>query len=211
MYKSPEAAREYQRKWRSENKVRMAELQRQWRLRNPAKVRASAIRWRTENKEKFAAMKKAWRDANPDKVFAEKQRYRKRHADKIRLKNRRYQQQNRQKVRAWLKKHRAKHPERVRDLGRIYRQNRRALMAGGKLPTNLPQRLLVAQKHRCAYCPTDLRKSGYHLDHKTPLSRDGAHEEQNIQLTCPICNLSKFTMTDEEFRAQLPTAARSPS
>lgn len=182
------------------------------RLANPERSRKEMALWRAINKERFAAMKKAWRNANPEKVAAQKKRHRIKHADSIRLKNRRYQQENREKVRAWMKKHRDANPQHVRDLGRIHRANRRARMTGGKISRDLPQRLLREQKHVCAYCPTDLHESGYHLEHRIPLVRGGKHEDANMQLTCPVCNLRKFTMTDEEFRAYLvPTAPTSPS
>jgi hypothetical protein len=31
----------------------------------------------------------------------------------------------------------------------------------------------------------------YHVDHVMPLSKDGLHDKDNIQLLCPKCNLSK--------------------
>jgi len=58
------------------------------------------------------------------------------------------------------------------------------------------------QDGKCDYCGKKLRKL-YHVEHKTPLSRGGTHSKANICLACPKCNLSKFTMTAEEFHRRL--------
>lgn len=56
------------------------------------------------------------------------------------------------------------------------------------------------QEGLCYYCGVDLRKTGFHEEHKTPLSRGGANDKENICLSCPPCNLRKNTKTEEEFR-----------
>jgi 5-methylcytosine-specific restriction endonuclease McrA len=75
---------------------------------------------------------------------------------------------------------------------RIYRQNRRTrkLGNGGKLSKGLADKLFKLQKGRCACC-RELLGLDYHLDHKMPLALDGKNIDDNIQLLCPFCNLSK--------------------
>lgn len=54
------------------------------------------------------------------------------------------------------------------------------------------------QNNLCFYCKKKLKQ--YHVDHKIPISRKGAHTKANICLACPKCNLTKHTKTAEEFQ-----------
>lgn len=53
----------------------------------------------------------------------------------------------------------------------------------------------------CPYCGASIFAGYRHLDHKTPLSRGGFHLIENVQWTCPSCNDSKGTLTDDEYRS----------
>lgn len=64
--------------------------------------------------------------------------------------------------------------------------------------------LFDEQEGRCPYCNVFLRS--WHVDHKTPLTRGGSNDKNNLQLTCATCNTRKHTKTDEEFRAFLARA-----
>jgi 5-methylcytosine-specific restriction endonuclease McrA len=59
--------------------------------------------------------------------------------------------------------------------------------------------LLRAQRERCAYCLTQISDDSFHIDHKMPVSRGGTNAIENLQYTCPRCNMLKGAMTDEEF------------
>ena len=75
-----------------------------------------------------------------------------------------------------------------------------ARRAAGKVPSRKAiAEMLLEQQSRCAYCRQKL--SGYHIDHKTPISRGGSNELSNLHLTCGKCNMVKGTMTHEEFLA----------
>lgn len=60
--------------------------------------------------------------------------------------------------------------------------------------------LWEAQEHRCAYCRVPLTVLITAYDHKHPLSKGGEHSIDNLQLICHNCNVSKFTMDDEDYR-----------
>lgn len=49
----------------------------------------------------------------------------------------------------------------------------------------------------CIYCEDG---KGQEVDHIVPLSKNGKHEIENLQMICMECNRSKHDMTDEEFR-----------
>jgi 5-methylcytosine-specific restriction endonuclease McrA len=59
-------------------------------------------------------------------------------------------------------------------------------------------RMMCEQDARCAYCK-QLLSGQYHIDHKTPVSRGGTNDLENLHLTCPRCNMIKGAMTHEEF------------
>lgn len=76
-------------------------------------------------------------------------------------------------------------------------RKRRAIKAGAFVEDVLLSELLKLYGDRCWYCQTEL--DIVHLEHKTPLSRGGSHSYENCVPSCPECNLSKGTLTEEEF------------
>jgi 5-methylcytosine-specific restriction endonuclease McrA len=75
---------------------------------------------------------------------------------------------------------------------RVIRQNRRARIKAcdGKLSFGLVDKLYKLQQGKCACCGVKL-DGKYHLDHIMPLALGGAHEDGNMQLLTPVCNLRK--------------------
>lgn len=101
--------------------------------------------------------------------------------------------------------------ERMREYGRKRRKLKAAYIAmhnrlrrnreraGGPLPHPYEiGQMLCAQDARCAYCRV-LLSGPYHIDHKMPVSRGGLNGIENLQVTCPTCNMSKGARTHEEF------------
>ncbi|AXN53098.1 HNH endonuclease [Mycobacterium phage Zeeculate] len=60
---------------------------------------------------------------------------------------------------------------------------------------------------RCYYTGEPLGPD-FHLDHKTPLSRGGAHAVDNIVPCTPAANTAKRAMTESEFRSTLTYTRR---
>lgn len=58
--------------------------------------------------------------------------------------------------------------------------------------------ILKRQNHQCPYCAADLNL-GYHADHIMPLALGGSNWPENIQATCPPCNLSKGSKHPDDF------------
>lgn len=52
---------------------------------------------------------------------------------------------------------------------------------------------------RCACCRRNLGESGYHIDHVVPLALGGMHDDSNLQLLCPSCNMSKHAKHPIDF------------
>jgi 5-methylcytosine-specific restriction endonuclease McrA len=58
------------------------------------------------------------------------------------------------------------------------------------------------QRGKCAYCRKNLKRGGRlgcHIDHIIPLALGGAHVQNNLQLTCALCNIRKHAKHPIEF------------
>ena len=67
--------------------------------------------------------------------------------------------------------------------------------------------MLCEQEYICPYCNQELA-NGYHIDHKTPISRGGTNDEENLHMVCGPCNLKKHDKTHDEFVIWLSDKAR---
>ncbi|MGN6383671.1 MAG: HNH endonuclease [Dyella sp.] len=145
-----------------------------WRARNPEKAKAATDSWRARNPERVAAKVKAWRAAHPEQARAIKEAWTEKNRDKIRA-----------QARAWH----AANPDRAR----VNLQNRRARekAAEGSLSRGLFAKLMHLQRGKCACCRCAITRSNSHMDHIEPLIRGGSNTDENIQLLCATCNLSK--------------------
>jgi 5-methylcytosine-specific restriction endonuclease McrA len=75
------------------------------------------------------------------------------------------------------------------------------LRNGGSHSAEQVLNLLKKQLDRCHYCGEKLTE--WHQEHKTPLSRGGTDNIENIVVSCPSCNWRKRDKTEEEFYAFL--------
>lgn len=62
--------------------------------------------------------------------------------------------------------------------------------------------IAAAQNYRCAYCCKSIRKA-HHVDHIIAISKGGTNWPNNIQLTCPSCNLRKHNKDPIDFASEL--------
>lgn len=53
--------------------------------------------------------------------------------------------------------------------------------------------------HTCSYCHEILSKDKIELDHKTPTSRGGSDDIENLTVSCHRCNSGKRDKTEEEY------------
>ena len=61
------------------------------------------------------------------------------------------------------------------------------------------KKLLADQGYKCALSGRQMTAKTASLDHKHPISRGGSNEPSNVQFVVDEVNLSKGTMTNEEF------------
>lgn len=175
----PEKLKQYhenrREKYHSDPEVRRAAIERSKAYATANKKAVSDFHksYYETNKEKMkAASRKNWAGRMADPEKAEKERARKREQHK-------------------------KNPEAKRS----YVRKRRAMIRGAEGKHNAKDiaRLLEAQKHRCVYCPTDLRAEGYEVDHIVALSRGGSNWPSNLQILCKPCNRSKWCKDPLDF------------
>lgn len=132
------------------------------------------------------------------------------HRDNRLQKGKDYHKRNKEKRNEYTRLWRIENNDRSRELSRNYKRNnlprylelnrrRKALQLSrlGEISDDIVSDLFETQEGRCYYCGDKI--SDFHLEHKTPLSRGGFHEDSNVCLSCPSCNLRKGTKTAEEF------------
>lgn len=92
------------------------------------------------------------------------------------------------------------HPEKKRNLSR----QRKALLknAEGIHTANDVALILEEQNFTCPYCLSDL-SDGYHVDHYVPLSLGGSNWPDNLQCTCPTCNMRKGAKHPDDWHKEL--------
>lgn len=74
--------------------------------------------------------------------------------------------------------------------------------AVGKFTSDDVAKILENQQWLCVECKTDLKLSGYHIDHIVPVSKGGANWPSNLQCLCAPCNLAKGSKMPEEWEAE---------
>lgn len=92
--------------------------------------------------------------------------------------------------------------EKEREKRRAYSMRHRMLAHGFskayQITADAISEVIKKYNGKCAYCGKECL-GRYHIDHKIPVSRGGGNEIENLALSCPHCNLVKYTKTDIEF------------
>ena len=160
----------YMKEYRSVNLEKVKEGQRDHYKRNAEKIKNKVNKYRIENSTKIKTSKANHYDKNKEEI-------------RKRIKN--WQNNNLNKV---------KEIQRTSCLNRVARKKK----AEGRHTIEDIRKLYDIQLGFCVVCKRCLLK-GYHVDHKTPLSKGGSNWPANLQLLCPSCNCQKQAMTMEEF------------
>lgn len=189
------------------------------------KKREANEKWRKNNMDKHRGYvkkaqlkKKAEYDALPE-VIARREAYRlqliewamtkpAREAEKRERRNKKARARRAEKARLegreLGKRRNVMTPEEKREKKAINRKNRRYAerKVEGKLSVGIRGRLLKLQKGLCVVCKCKLILSGekkYHLDHIVPIANGGTNYDENIQLLCAECNVSKGSKSSIDF------------
>ena len=125
--------------------------------------------------------------------------YRIKNREHIQAQGAEYWIKNREKLRAFSAVRRK--TDHGRKLRRQHENKRRAIkraVAVEELPIDYINILFEQQAGMCFLCHSELQDDN-HIEHKTPLSRGGAHAMDNLGLAHAECNMSKGTMTHAEW------------
>jgi hypothetical protein len=70
-------------------------------------------------------------------------------------------------------------------------------MSRPRVPAELDRKVRAAAKNRCGYClsPQHLVMARLEIEHILPCAHGGADDEENLWLSCPICNGHKSDKT----------------
>jgi 5-methylcytosine-specific restriction endonuclease McrA len=149
----------------------------QWRIENPDRAAAAAIRNRERAQEARRLLREAERHekapASLEKKKARDARFRAVHKEELRQAKAKWRTANRISCRA----HRAAYRARKRN-------------AEGNYTAADIADLLTRQKETCAGCQKAIPR-GFHIDHIKPLSKSGSNHITNLQLLCGPCNRLK--------------------
>ena len=69
--------------------------------------------------------------------------------------------------------------------------------------------LFEKQKGRCVYCGRQLRIRDLTVDHRIPMSAEGKHSVDNIDIVCSLCQRMKWGDMPDDFRYQLYTFSKA--
>lgn len=180
------------------------EYKKRYREKHKKEIAAKAAAKHAANREKANATSKAYYDKNREALVEKARVRRAANLEGTRMRLRDWHIANRerrlaaQRIRAARPENKAKmkiYALRNRPRWRVYTATRRArlLNAPGFFTEFDIQRMYKAQRGKCAYCPTSLKK-GFHVDHIISVSRGGTNWPRNLQLLCGPCNLKKNAM-----------------
>lgn len=79
------------------------------------------------------------------------------------------------------------------------KNHERRIYSYGSLSKDIWDKLFKEQNGICNGCSQPLQPDA-HIDHVMPLSRGGENADNNVQLLCPYCNLSKGSKTMSEWK-----------
>lgn len=178
---NPEKARERSRARYAENPETARERSRARRAANLEKVRGQRRARYAANPEAERARSRAWRAANLE-----------RKRERSCAWNAANPEAARKRARAWY----AANPDAAAANSRNRRARKRS--AEGMHTKADIARIAAAQKHRCAFCRTSIRKES-HVDHIVALSKGGTNWPSNLQILCPPCNMRKYAKDPIDF------------
>lgn len=175
------------------------ERQRDYYNRNREKVLAINAKSRETNREKVLKDKKDYYErVKKDPIWQESQRRkrRERRAEKAAY-DRQYRAENAERLRFYDKHLRPIDPEKTRSVKKAYKARRKSWEKGGISGPEL-MAWEGRQEKICYWCGDECPDE-YHIDHYVPLSKGGAHSEENLVISCPKCNIQKNAKDPYEF------------
>lgn len=146
---------------------------------------------------------KEYRESHKD----ERQEYLEENKDSIAKKQKEYFLNNRDKINHWRRNYYSK-DGRLKVLASLQeRRAKKITTSDGSVTAEFIESLFDSQHSCCNMCGEQFKdgKNSFHVDHIIPLSKDGKHISNNIQLLCPNCNLKKGSKIINDYTTGRPT------
>lgn len=196
---NPDKVRDYQRAYRESNKDRLSEYRRARYAENRGEIIGRTKAYHEKNRAKRLEAMRVYREANRESIAEKQKAWREANREAIAEKKRAYYEANREQTIKRTSAYRKANPDKVK----IFASNRRAkeIACGGKLSSNIEQKLFKLQRGKCACCGKPLGDK-YHIDHIMPLALGGTNTDENVQLLRSTCNHQKSAKHPIDFMQQ---------
>jgi len=120
-----ECRKEYEKKYRRENKEKIKEYYKKYWGENKEKIRESNKKYQEENKEKIKEYNKKYWEENKEKIREVKKKYREENKEKIRERDKKYKEENKERVKEYKKKYYEENKENILEVQYRYMKFRR--------------------------------------------------------------------------------------
>lgn len=171
-----------------------------WREANKEKIKTNNKRYRENNREILLEKKKEYYDSNKKQYLLKNKEWRNNNPEKLKLSKQKEYIKNKEayikRARDWAKNNPEK--AKISNLLSVRKRLATKFNLSEHFTSSDVENLLVEQQGLCYYCSSDISE-GYHIEHKTPLSRGGTDTKDNLCLSCKQCNWSKGKKTEEEY------------
>jgi len=185
----------YEKTFRKENPIIVKERDRLYRESHKAKIVLLNKNYYATNKKQELERVKKYQHKNRAMVSKRERKYRELHRDRYREYGRRWYQ----KAYATLDG-RASYIS--RNMTRRVREQKAGSLTTSIIRSIENKNVIKYGILTCEYCKIPVGTK-YHLEHKIPISRGGKNKKVNLCIACPQCNLSKGTLTADEYRKRL--------
>jgi hypothetical protein len=168
------------------------------------------------DKDKAKEYHKMWREKNREKIIVKRKKYYNENKDSELERHKRWQLENADYLKSYyLEYYTNNHDDELcravkyrltpdgQANSRKWRSIRRATNRGHKINWTPEDHARVSDLFQKAARRSRVTGKKFHVDHRVPLARGGAHHPDNMQVVCAKYNLSKGAKLEEEFSHKL--------
>ena len=189
--------KEYDKKYREENRVKIREYAKQWRKNNPEKIRAinkkNSEKYYKRNKDRLIKKAGQWQENNPEKIKGIRKRYYQNHFGEVSRKNKIYRLKNkgrdRDRIKEYSKKYYQDHKEKCLEYSKQYYRKHKSECRikqreyiKYKIEKN-PKYSLNRRLSRAIYNALKSKKNGRHWENLVGYTLDNLIE--HLKITMP--------------------------
>lgn len=182
---NPERVKAHRREYSEPRRQILSERQQAYYRAHREQIRKRAAAYRLANADRL----KAARDAVADRRRATTAAWTAANAERVIATRRAHYEANAERLRAKTRQYFKDHPE----WSRAHNRNRYAQRKAGSTGERVNYTAILARdRWTCGLCGKKVEsRKELHFDHITPLSKQGAHADWNVQVSHKLCNLRK--------------------